>query len=138
MPRLTFSELAAMIGGAVIQGGDVEATSVVIDSREVKPGAVFFAIKGDRLDGHDFLPQALQTARGAVVSSVPDDSRTKRSSKSTTRPCAAAAREVDPRALRLPVIGVTGSAGKTTTKEMIATLIGTSGARSSRGATSTI
>ena len=68
MPTLTFSDLAHMVGGTLVQGGDVETSSVVIDSREVKPDSVFFAIKGERLDGHDCLPQALQTARGAVVS----------------------------------------------------------------------
>src|SRR5687768_6598304 len=72
MPTLTFSQLADMIGGRVVQGGDVQSTSVVIDSREVKPGSAFFAIRGDRLDGHQFLPQALQTASGAVVSAVPE------------------------------------------------------------------
>ena len=68
MPTLTFSQLAEMIGGTVVQGGEVISSTVVIDSREVKPDSVFFAIKGERLDGHQFLPQALQTARGAVVS----------------------------------------------------------------------
>ena len=73
MPTLTFSQLAEMIGGTVIQGGDAVSSSVVIDSREVKPDSVFFAIKGERLDGHQFVPQALQTARGAVVSDLPGD-----------------------------------------------------------------
>ena len=52
MPTLTFRDLAEMTGGAVVQGEDVVTESVVIDSREVKPGSVFFAIKGERLDGH--------------------------------------------------------------------------------------
>jgi len=68
VPRLTFNQLAEMVNGEVLQGGDIETSSVVIDSREAKPDSVFFAIKGDRLDGHQFLPQALATARGAVVS----------------------------------------------------------------------
>ncbi|HEX6083959.1 MAG TPA: UDP-N-acetylmuramoyl-tripeptide--D-alanyl-D-alanine ligase [Thermoanaerobaculia bacterium] len=125
MPTLTFSRLAEMIGGRVIQGGDAECSTVVIDSREVKPDSVFFAIKGERLDGHAFLPQALQTARGAVVSQVPGDTdkaivqvddttvalqRLAKSIRQTYEPL---------------VIGITGSAGKTTTKEMIATLVAT-------------
>src|SRR5438094_6779168 len=72
MPRLTFAQIAEMTQGEVIQGGEVVTASVVIDSREVKPDSVFFAIKGERLDGHQFLSQALATARGAVVSQVPD------------------------------------------------------------------
>jgi len=72
MPTLTFRELAEMVHGEVLQNPDIKISSVVIDSREVKPDSVFFAIKGDRLDGHQFIPQALQTARGAVVAHVPD------------------------------------------------------------------
>src|SRR5688572_5649224 len=73
MPTLTFSQLADMIGGTVVQGGDVTCSTVVIDSREVKEDSVFFAIKGERLDGHSFLTQALATGRGAVVSDPPQD-----------------------------------------------------------------
>src|SRR6266568_8183702 len=72
MPALTFAQIAEMAGGTVVQGGGIVTSSVVIDSREVKPDSVFFAIRGERLDGHQFLPQALATARGAVVSRVPD------------------------------------------------------------------
>src|SRR5438105_9290658 len=73
MPRLTMRAIADMTHGEVIQGGDVETHSVVIDSREVKPDSAFFAIKGERLDGHQFVAQALQTALGAVVSQVPEN-----------------------------------------------------------------
>ena len=73
MPRLTFSQIAEMTGGSLVQGGDVAIDSVVIDSREVKADSVFFAITGERLDGHQFLPQALEAGRGAVVSRVPEN-----------------------------------------------------------------
>src|SRR5436305_15008779 len=72
MPTLTFAQLAEMTGGTLVQGGDVVTSSVVIDSREVKPDSAFFAIKGERLDGHHFLDQALSVGRGAVVSRVPE------------------------------------------------------------------
>jgi UDP-N-acetylmuramoyl-tripeptide--D-alanyl-D-alanine ligase len=125
MPTLTFTELAEMIGGTIIQGGDVECSSVVIDSREVKEDSVFFAIKGERLDGHTFLPQALNTARGAVVSEIPSDTRKAIVQVDDTivalQNLARSIRErYDPL-----LIGITGSAGKTTTKEMIATLVAT-------------
>ncbi|HEV7238986.1 MAG TPA: UDP-N-acetylmuramoyl-tripeptide--D-alanyl-D-alanine ligase [Thermoanaerobaculia bacterium] len=124
MPTLTFSQLAQMVGGTLVQGGDVETSSVVIDSREVKPDSVFFAIRGERLDGHDFLPQALQTARGAVVSRVPETDKAIVQVKDTTVALQQLAKSIRERYDFL-LIGVTGSAGKTTTKEMIATLIGT-------------
>jgi UDP-N-acetylmuramoyl-tripeptide--D-alanyl-D-alanine ligase len=127
MPTLTFAALAEMIGGTVVQGGDVVSSTVVIDSREVKSDSVFFAIQGERLDGHQFLSQALTTARGAVVSEVPGDLpadkgivRVENTTRALQRLSTAIRERYD-----FLLIGVTGSAGKTTTKEMIATLAAT-------------
>jgi len=125
MPTLTFFRLAQMVGGTVIQGGDVECSSVVIDSREVRPDSVFFAITGERLDGHTFLPQALQTARGAVVKNVPEGTdKAIVQVDDTTVALQQLAKSIRSQYDPL-VIGITGSAGKTTTKEMIATLVAT-------------
>lgn len=127
MPTLTFREIANMTGGQVIQGGEVVTTSVVIDSREVKPDSVFFAIKGDRLDGHQFLPQALQAGRGAVVSEVPENIDPGKGIVrvgDTTVALQMLARSIR-RRMDFTLIGITGSAGKTTTKEMIAALTAT-------------
>ncbi len=127
MPTLTFSQLAEMIGGTVVQGGDVISSTVVIDSREVKPDSVFFAIHGERLDGHQFLGKALETARGAVVSQVPEDLPAEKGIvrvDDTTRALQRLARSIR-ESNDFLLIGITGSAGKTTTKEMIATLVGT-------------
>jgi len=127
MPSLTFRDIAEMVNGEVLQGGDVSTSSVVIDSREVKPHSVFFAIKGERLDGHQFVAQALQTARGAVVSRVPEDVAPDKGIvrvADTTVALQQLARGIRQR-YQFTLIGITGSAGKTTTKEMIATLIGT-------------
>lgn len=116
-----------MTGGELVQGGDVITSSVVIDSREARPDSVFFAIKGERLDGHQFLAQALETARGAVVARVPEDVAP---DKGIVRVAdTTAALQELARAIRnrygFTLIAVTGSAGKTTTKEMIATLAAT-------------
>jgi UDP-N-acetylmuramoyl-tripeptide--D-alanyl-D-alanine ligase len=125
MPRLTFSQLADMVGGTLIQGGDADFSSVVIDSREVKPDSVFFAIRGERLDGHDFLPQALATARGAVVSRVPADTdKSIVKVDDTTVALQRLAKSIR-ETYDFLLIAITGSAGKTTTKEMIATLVST-------------
>jgi len=126
MPTLTMRELAEMTDGEVIQNPDVVVSSVVIDSREVKPDSVFFAIKGDRLDGHQFIAQALESARAAVVAqvppSVPRDKGIVRVGD-TTQALQELARSIRKR-YKFLLIGITGSAGKTTTKEMIATLAG--------------
>jgi UDP-N-acetylmuramoyl-tripeptide--D-alanyl-D-alanine ligase len=127
MPTLTFRQIAELTGGTLVQGGDVVTNSVVIDSREAKPDSAFFAIKGERLDGHQFLAQALATARGAVVSQLPDPLPAGKGivkvddTTAALQNLARSIRERQP----FTLIGITGSAGKTTTKEMIATLIGT-------------
>lgn len=127
MPQLTFQQIAEMTGGEVVQGGEVLSTSVVIDSREVKEGSAFFAIKGDRLDGHQFVEQSLLTASGAVVSQVPAQIPAGKGIvrvADTTVALQELARSIRKR-FDFTLIGITGSAGKTTTKEMIATLVGT-------------
>jgi UDP-N-acetylmuramoyl-tripeptide--D-alanyl-D-alanine ligase len=124
MPALTFAQIAELTSGEVLRNPDLIASSVVIDSREVKPDSVFFAIKGERLDGHQFLGVALETARGAVVSEVPEQSRPDRGLvrvDDTTAALQQLARGIRER-FPFTLIAVTGSAGKTTTKEMIATL----------------
>lgn len=127
MPSLTFHELAEMIGGSVVQGGDVRISSVVIDSREAKNDSVFFAIRGERLDGHQYLGQALEKAKGAVVSQptegVAADKAIVRVTD-TTRALQQLAKSIRER-FPFRLIAITGSAGKTTTKEMIATLMAT-------------
>jgi len=95
-----------------------------IDSRTVQPGELLFAVKGERLDGHDFVHQALE--RGAVSAVVRKDLLARYSVKTcllavddtlvALQTLATAVRRVWGK----PVVGVTGSAGKTTTKEAIA------------------
>src|SRR5438552_15506650 len=124
--HLTFRQIAEMTGGDVVQGGDIATDSVVIDSREVKPDSAFFAIKGERFDGHQFVMQALATARGAVVSQVPENVPADKGIvrvADTTAALQNLARSIRER-YPFTLIAVTGSAGKTTTKEMIATLVG--------------
>jgi UDP-N-acetylmuramoyl-tripeptide--D-alanyl-D-alanine ligase len=127
MPTLTFRQLAEMTGGEVVQNPDAVVSQIVIDSREVKPESAFFAIKGERLDGHDFLAQALATARGAVVSRVPENVAPDKGIvrvDDTTAALKQLAKSIRAH-FSFTLIAITGSAGKTTTKEMIATLIAT-------------
>jgi UDP-N-acetylmuramoyl-tripeptide--D-alanyl-D-alanine ligase len=104
------------------------ATGYSIDSRTVQPGDLFFAVKGERLDGHDFVPQALE--RGAVSAVVRKDQLARFSVKTCllavddTLVALQTLATVVRRLWGKPVIGVTGSAGKTTTKEAIAHVLG--------------
>lgn len=117
-------------------GGSVSApvpglafTAVSIDSRTTPNGALFFAIKGPRFDGHDFLAAAAERgARAAVVARetpAPAGLPLVRVAD-TTRALSELARSVRRRA-GLPVVAVTGSIGKTTTKDMTAALLTTLG-----------
>jgi UDP-N-acetylmuramoyl-tripeptide--D-alanyl-D-alanine ligase len=127
VPPLTFRDIARLTGGFVIQGAGVVASSVVIDSREVQPGSVFFAIRGDRLDGHDFLGAALSAGAGAVVSAVPaelPDGKGIVLVDDTLKALQELARGLRA-SMNFLLVAITGSVGKTTTKEMIATLIAT-------------
>jgi UDP-N-acetylmuramoyl-tripeptide--D-alanyl-D-alanine ligase len=122
---MTLAEVAATIGGTL--GGGADPTAVVtrplvFDSRHAEPGGLFLAIAGTRVDGHDFAAAAI--SNGAVAALV-------------TRPLpvahvlvqdpltalAALARTVAARLIDTVVIGVTGSSGKTSTKDLIAALL---------------
>jgi UDP-N-acetylmuramoyl-tripeptide--D-alanyl-D-alanine ligase len=117
---------------------DAVATGYSIDSRTIKPGEVFFAVRGERMDGHDFLAQAFENgAIAAVVSKEKFPQIEKRVAAGVhARPPALIAVEDTLLALQLlaqavrrlwarPLIAVTGSAGKTTTKEAIAHVLAT-------------
>ncbi len=135
--NLTLAE-AAMGAGAVLEAptsvenaGALVATGYSIDSRTVAPSEVFFAVRGERFDGHDFVTAAFE--RGAVAAVV---SR----ARIASLPDAALARPLliaeDPllalqslaahvrRQWGRLVVAITGSAGKTTTKEAVAAALG--------------
>lgn len=126
MRGMTISRAAAVCGGRLCGEGDfgAELGSVVIDSRAVSAGDFFVAYKGERVDGHDYISAAFD--RGAVCCLA------QRVPEGETRPvilvpdvqaaleqiCAEYRRD-----LRLPVIGITGSVGKTSAKEMISAVL---------------
>ena len=127
MKDMTIRNIAAACGGRYKGPGellDKEVTSVTTDSRKVERGCLFVPIKGTRVDGHDFIPQVMEA--GALVTltehaeGMPDCpmilvSRT----EEAIQQIAGFYR----RALGIPVVGITGSVGKTSTKEMIAQVL---------------
>lgn len=123
-------ELAAAAGGRLASGApDVELGRFAIDSRRVRPGDVFVAIRGDRFDGHRFVGEALDRgAAGAIVadaSALPADAR---AGTAVVVGDTVAALQRIARAVRrrsgARVVAITGSVGKTTTKELTAALLG--------------
>jgi UDP-N-acetylmuramoyl-tripeptide--D-alanyl-D-alanine ligase len=116
-------ELIRATGGQSLAGDESAGfPRVVIDSRRVAEGDLFFAIQGPRHDGHDFVDEALGAgAGGAVVSRAPERTlppgRVVVEVEDTTRALGDLAAAIRRRE-KLTVVGVTGSAGKSTTKEL--------------------
>jgi UDP-N-acetylmuramoyl-tripeptide--D-alanyl-D-alanine ligase len=126
---LSAAEIAAAIGGRLLSGDParrVERWS--IDTRSLQPGDLFVAIRGDRFDGHEFVAAALAAkAAGAVVTATPAWPEAGKAGPAplliqvadTTRALQDGAREIRRRS-GAKVVAITGSAGKTTTKELTA------------------
>ena len=126
-PTLTLDEVLTGTGGRLVSGAASAAAlaGVSIDSRTAGGGELFVAIQGPRFDGHDFLADA--ASRGATAALVhrevpsPEGMSVVRVDD-TTRALGALAGHVRQQAA-IPVVGVTGSVGKTTTKDMAAALL---------------
>jgi len=122
--RLPLSRIAEFLSATGEFDHKAIAQAYSIDSRTIQPGALFFAVKGERMDGHDFVQQALE--KGAVGAVVRKDELARYAVKTgllavpdtlvALQTLGAAVRRVWAK----PLIGVTGSTGKTTTKEAIA------------------
>jgi UDP-N-acetylmuramoyl-tripeptide--D-alanyl-D-alanine ligase len=126
--ELTLGEVAQIVGGALHDADPltVVSGSVEFDSRKIGPGGLFVAIDGEHADGHDFAGAA--TDAGAVASLV--TRRVEGPSIGVGDPLEALAALASAVIRRLPdvtVIGVTGSAGKTSTKDLLAHLLGAAG-----------
>ncbi len=103
---------------------DAEFTGVSTDSRNVTPGNLFVALKGERFDAHDFLEQvAAQGAAAVLVEAVPPGLMVPALVVPDTRVALGEIAAWWRRQFAVPVIGVTGSNGKTTVKEMIASIL---------------
>jgi UDP-N-acetylmuramoyl-tripeptide--D-alanyl-D-alanine ligase len=132
---LSAAEIAAATGGRVVSGDPahrIERWS--IDTRSLRPGDLFVAIRGERFDGHEFVAAALAAgAAGAVVTATPTLPEAGTGGPAplliqvadTTRALQDAAREVRRRS-GAKVVAITGSAGKTTTKELTAEFLSAS------------
>lgn len=127
-PLWTLGELAAACGGRLRNAApDTVVSGVSIDTRTLGKGEAFFAIKGVSMDGHQFVPDALEKGAAAVVVSAPSSGpciQVDDTMDAMRRAAAAArARLADGTA----VVAVTGSVGKTGTKEMLKLAFAASG-----------
>ena len=126
MTPCTAREICAAVGGTLLQDSGAPVTGVTTDSRAVQPEQLFIPLVGERFDGHAYISKALDGgAAGCLTAAAPE----------TLLPGKLYIQVADTRlALKalaswyrdkfdLPVVQVTGSAGKTTTKEMIASVL---------------
>ena len=122
--KLPLSRVAEFVSATGEFDHKAIAQACSIDSRTIRPGQLFFAVKGERMDGHDFVQQALE--KGAVCAVVRKDQLARYAVKTglLAVPDTLVALQTLGAAVRRlwakPLIGVTGSTGKTTTKEAIA------------------
>ncbi|MQA05975.1 MAG: UDP-N-acetylmuramoyl-tripeptide--D-alanyl-D-alanine ligase [Streptosporangiales bacterium] len=125
MISMTLAEVADAVGGSLSDVADPQARvtgAVVVDSRQVEPGGLFVAIAGERVDGHEFAAAACAAGAVAVVAARPvgvpaivvDDQ---------VAALAALAQAVAQRLPATAIVGITGSAGKTGTKDVLAQLL---------------
>lgn len=130
--QLTLAEIAAIIESPPLPASPQSAVAAYsIDSRTIRPGELFFAVRGKRLDGHNYATAALEAGAAAAV--IAADRRASFAAQWQSRllpvrdplealhALAAAAR----RRWGGPVVAITGSTGKTSTKQMIASLLRT-------------
>ncbi|MCL2324412.1 MAG: UDP-N-acetylmuramoyl-tripeptide--D-alanyl-D-alanine ligase [Actinomycetia bacterium] len=123
---LTATEIARICGGRLLQGdAGAVADRVTIDSRASGPGALFAAFVGERVDGHDYLKPAFEA--GASVALISDADKVRGTCilvDDVAGALGALAAQTRER-LSCPVIAITGSSGKTTTKELLASVLAT-------------
>ena len=127
MTPCTVREICDAVGGTLLQGSDVSVARVSTDSRSVPEGALFVPLVGERFDGHTYIGKALEAgAAGCLTARTPDallPGKFYIQVSDTRLALKALARWYRGR-FDLPVVQVTGSAGKTTTKEMVACVLG--------------
>lgn len=127
MKNMTLENIARACGGEYIgakEKRNCEITGAVIDSRLVEPGFLFIPMKGARVDGHDFIPAVFEKGALAVLSEreLAEAAGPYILVESTEQAMKQLAKYYR-RSLGIKVVGITGSVGKTSTKEMIASVL---------------
>ena len=120
--RLNLSAILKATGGTLLGGDENTAvTSFITDSRQAKAGAMFVPIRGERADGHDYIQRVLESGAAASFADHPVPTGEKpvvlvKDCREALQKAAAWYRDQ----FSIPIVGVTGSVGKTTAKEMVA------------------
>lgn len=126
MKPITVAQIAKAVGGTLIFGTEeAQVSDVIIDSRQAHEGALFVPIIGERVDAHRFIPDVMAAGASCTFTSKKDVTCEKgagiyvEDTLDALQKLAAWYR----RMFEIPVVGITGSVGKTTTKEMISAVL---------------
>ncbi len=123
---MKLSTLASLLHGQLI-GSDQNYSSVSLDSRSLKVGSLFVAISGEKFDGHAFIEQAKSQGAVAALVDKPVSSELPLVQVADTRIALGQLAQAHRQQFSIPVIALTGSCGKTTTKEMLRAILSESG-----------
>ncbi len=123
MKPITLKDIANSCSGQLFGDENTVVTSIVTDSRQVKNGTLFSAIKGERVDGHKFVSQCIES--GAVCALVEEKPQCECNYILVDSTLVALKKiaEYYRSLFKIPFIGITGSVGKTSTKEMISSVL---------------
>lgn len=122
MITLQASKIASIVGGTLV-GGDLEISGeFALNSKMIKPGGIFIALAGEKVDGHDFISDAFSNGALLAISSR-DTPHTHILVGDVTQALTTLAQFIRDQLQALTVIAITGSQGKTTTKDLLRHLL---------------
>lgn len=122
MITVTLSQVADMTGGELV-GNDLSIESVSTDTRAIEQGALFVALVGDRFDAHDFCQQAVESGAGALLVQKQLNVNVPQVVVTDTKIALGEVASWVHNSCQTPTVAITGSCGKTTVKEMVASIL---------------
>ncbi|GLR02590.1 UDP-N-acetylmuramoyl-tripeptide--D-alanyl-D-alanine ligase [Vibrio hyugaensis] len=122
MITVTLSQVADMTGGELV-GNDLSIESVSTDTRAIEQGALFVALVGDRFDAHDFCQQAVESGAGALLVQKQLNVNVPQVVVTDTKVALGEVASWVHNSCQTPTVAITGSCGKTTVKEMVASIL---------------